>query len=111
MGSAFEAQTGRLVSSRNSANAGKPETTVVAIDEVQFFDPAVVEICEQLAEQGKRVICAGLDMDFRGVPFGPMPDSAGSLRTCDETTRHLCGLWRRSQPYPTFSRRRTRGLR
>ena len=51
-----------------------PETTVVAIDEVQFFDPAVIEICEQLAEQGKRVICAGLDMDFRGVPFGPMPD-------------------------------------
>ena len=51
-----------------------PGTTVVAIDEVQFFDPAVVEICEQLAEQGKRVICAGLDMDFRGVPFGPMPD-------------------------------------
>ncbi|RMD52119.1 MAG: thymidine kinase [Candidatus Thermofonsia bacterium] len=52
----------------------EPETTVVAIDEVQFFDPEIVEICEQLAEAGKRVICAGLDMDFRGVPFGPMPD-------------------------------------
>ncbi|MCP4420384.1 MAG: thymidine kinase [Chloroflexi bacterium] len=49
-------------------------TTVVAIDEVQFFDTAVINICEQLVEQGKRVICAGLDMDFRGVPFGPMPD-------------------------------------
>lgn len=51
-----------------------PETTVVAIDEVQFFDPEVVYVCETLADQGKRVICAGLDTDFRGEPFGPMPD-------------------------------------
>lgn len=50
------------------------DTTVVAIDEVQFFDAGVIEVCETLAEQGKRVICAGLDTDFRGVPFGPMPD-------------------------------------
>lgn len=50
-----------------------PDTTVVAIDEVQFFDEAVIEVCDALAEDGKRVICAGLDMDFRGVPFGPMP--------------------------------------
>ena len=49
------------------------ETTVVAVDEVQFFDHAVIEVCETLVDQGKRVICAGLDMDFRGVPFGPMP--------------------------------------
>lgn len=48
-------------------------TTVVAIDEVQFFDDGVIKVCETLAEQGKRVICAGLDMDFRGEPFGPMP--------------------------------------
>lgn len=51
----------------------EPATTVVAIDEVQFFEPAVVEICEELAHRGKRVICAGLDMDFRGEPFGPIP--------------------------------------
>ena len=51
-----------------------PETTVVAIDEVQFFDPAIVDVCEQLANAGKRVICAGLDSDFRGKPFGPMPE-------------------------------------
>lgn len=50
-----------------------PNTTVVAIDEVQFFEEAVVDVCEALAQQGKRVICAGLDMDFRGIPFGPMP--------------------------------------
>lgn len=49
-------------------------TTVVAIDEVQFFDTAVIDVCEQLVAQDKRIICAGLDMDFRGVPFGPMPD-------------------------------------
>jgi thymidine kinase len=50
-----------------------PETDVVAIDEVQFFDEDIVEVCEALAQDGKRVICAGLDMDFRGVPFGPIP--------------------------------------
>jgi len=46
---------------------------VIAIDEVQFFDMAIVDVCNILANQGKRVICAGLDMDFRGVPFGPIP--------------------------------------
>ncbi len=46
---------------------------VIAIDEVQFFDTAIVGVCNTLADQGKRVICAGLDMDFRGVPFGPIP--------------------------------------
>lgn len=51
-----------------------PETTVVAIDEVQFFENDVVTLCESLADQGMRVICAGLDTDFRGAPFGPMPD-------------------------------------
>ena len=49
------------------------ETQVVAIDEVQFFDEDVIEICEILAEQGKRVMVAGLDTDFRGEPFGVMP--------------------------------------
>ncbi len=50
------------------------DTTVVAFDEVQFFDPEIVDVCETLAQQGKRVLCAGLDMDFRGVPFGLMPE-------------------------------------
>jgi thymidine kinase len=50
-----------------------PETTVVAIDEVQFFDDDIVAVCEQLADEGRRVICAGLDTDFRGIPFGAMP--------------------------------------
>jgi thymidine kinase len=51
----------------------EPNTTVVAIDEAQFFDDEVVSLCEDLADRGLRVIVAGLDMDFRGEPFGPMP--------------------------------------
>jgi thymidine kinase len=46
---------------------------LIAIDEVQFFDNGVVSLCDELADLGKRVVCAGLDMDFRGEPFGPMP--------------------------------------
>jgi thymidine kinase len=46
---------------------------VVGIDEAQFFDAGIVAICETLALQGKRVIIAGLDLDFRGIPFGPIP--------------------------------------
>ena len=44
------------------------------IDEAQFFDEAIVEVCNTLANSGKRVIVAGLDMDFAGKPFGPMPN-------------------------------------
>ena len=51
----------------------RPDTTVVAIDEAQFFEPAVGELCQRLAARGVRVIIAGLDQDFRGDPFGPMP--------------------------------------
>ena len=46
---------------------------VVAIDEAQFFDKGLVEVCRKLADMGIRVIVAGLDMDFKGQPFGPMP--------------------------------------
>lgn len=46
---------------------------VVGIDEAQFFDEAIVEVCNKLANSGKRVIVAGLDMDFEGKPFGSMP--------------------------------------
>jgi thymidine kinase len=54
-------------------NQVEPETHVIAIDEVQFFDDAIVDVCDALALQGKRIIVAGLDLDFRGEPFGPMP--------------------------------------
>ncbi len=49
-------------------------TGVVGIDEAQFFDSGLPAVCQSLALRGKRVIVAGLDMDFRGLPFGPMPD-------------------------------------
>lgn len=47
---------------------------VVGVDEAQFFDDELVEVCQELAGRGIRVIVAGLDMDYRGKPFGPMPD-------------------------------------
>jgi thymidine kinase len=49
------------------------EADVVGVDEAQFFDDGIVDVCEALANQGKRVIVAGLDLDYRGKPFGPMP--------------------------------------
>lgn len=49
------------------------DAQVVGIDEAQFFDNAIVEVCNELANSGKRVIVAGLDMDFKGISFGPMP--------------------------------------
>lgn len=49
------------------------DVDVVGIDEAQFFDNGIVEVCIKLANQGTRVIVAGLDMDFAGRPFGPMP--------------------------------------
>ena len=47
---------------------------VVGIDEAQFFDQSIVEVCNTLANKGKRIIVAGLDMDYEGKPFGPMPN-------------------------------------
>ena len=49
------------------------EVDVIGIDEAQFFDEGIVDVCNSLANQGFRVIVAGLDMDFRAKPFGPMP--------------------------------------
>ncbi len=50
------------------------DVEVVGIDEAQFFDQSIVEVCRQLADSGVRVIVAGLDMDFLGKPFGSMPE-------------------------------------
>ncbi|MBB77415.1 MAG: thymidine kinase [Crocinitomicaceae bacterium] len=47
---------------------------VVAIDETQFFDNGIINVCNELSKDGVRVIIAGLDMDFKGMPFGPMPE-------------------------------------
>jgi thymidine kinase len=51
-----------------------PQAHVIAIDEAQFFDVGLVEVCEELAKEGRRVLAAGLDLDFRGEPFGPIPE-------------------------------------
>ncbi|WP_100374199.1 thymidine kinase [Bacillus sp. FJAT-45037] len=48
------------------------DTQVVAVDEVQFFDEGIIAVADELADRGVRVICAGLDQDFRGEPFGPI---------------------------------------
>jgi len=49
------------------------ECDVIGVDEAQFFDQSIVEICNKLADNGIRIVVAGLDMDFMGKPFGPMP--------------------------------------
>jgi len=60
------------------------EIDVVGIDEAQFFDEGLVDVCNQLAADGIRVIVAGLDMDYKGVPFGPMPQL---MAIADEVTK------------------------
>jgi len=60
------------------------DAQVVGIDEVQFFGEDLLEAVHRLARDGKRVICAGLDMDYRGIPFGIMPQL---LAICDEPTK------------------------
>ena len=60
------------------------DVDVVGIDEAQFFDDGIVEVCSELANNGTRVIVAGLDMDFRRIPFGPMP---ALLSIADDVTK------------------------
>jgi len=62
----------------------KSETQVVAIDEIQFFSDEIVNVCQQLADQGKRVVVAGLDQDFRGEPFGPIPALMATAEIVDK---------------------------
>lgn len=70
-GSEFDASP--IAISADILAALKPDTTVVAIDEAQFIDEGIVDVVNQLAENGIRVIVGGLDLDFRGEPFGWMP--------------------------------------
>ncbi|MGI1690574.1 thymidine kinase [Thermoanaerobacter uzonensis] len=62
------------------------DTEVIAIDEIQFFDHSIVDVVREIADLGKRVICAGLDMDFRGEPFGPTPDIMAIAESVDKLT-------------------------
>ncbi|MDE5423125.1 thymidine kinase [Ancylomarina sp. DW003] len=60
------------------------DVDVIGIDEAQFFDDGLAEVCNELANQGIRVIVAGLDMDFQGNPFGPIP---GLMATAEYVTK------------------------
>ncbi len=62
----------------------EPDTTVVAIDEAQFFDNQIIAVAQDLANRGLRVIVAGLDTDFRGEPFGPMPVLMAQAESVDK---------------------------
>lgn len=62
----------------------KTSTDVIAIEEAQFFDERIVTVCGRLADEGYEVIATGLDMDFRGQPFGPMP---ALLAVADEVVK------------------------
>lgn len=64
----------------------KPDTEVVGIDEAHFFGNEVVDVCEKLADSGRRVIVAGLDQDYRGVPFEPV---AKLLAVAEYVTKNL----------------------
>ncbi len=70
-GETVEAQP--VDSSEEIARLWQPETEVVAVDEVQFLDEGMVAVANTFADRGVRIVLAGIDMDFRGLPFGPMP--------------------------------------
>jgi thymidine kinase len=84
-------EAGAVSTSEELLESIKPETDVVAVEEAQFFDEGIVDACRSLADSGYQVIVAGLDMDFRGWPFGPMPDL---LAEADEVVklRAICAI-------------------
>jgi thymidine kinase len=81
-GNDFDAQP--IKSSAELLDQLDANTTVVAVDEAQFFDPKIIEIIQKLADDGLRVIVAGLDTDFRGEPFGPMPTLMAQAERVDK---------------------------
>ncbi len=82
------------------------DTEVVAIDEVQFFDNDIIEVCDTLADAGKRVMVAGLDSNFRGEPFGPMP----TLLTMAEFVTKLSAVCNRCGSPATRTQRIINGV-
>jgi thymidine kinase len=77
------------------------DVDVVGIDEAQFFDIGLIEVCNRLADTGIRVIVAGLDMDFKGLPFGPVP----SLMACAEDVTKLHAVCMRCGNLAQYSHR------
>ena len=84
-------EAGAVSTSEELLERIEPETDVVAVEEAQFFDEGIVDACRSLADSGYQVIVAGLDMDFRGRPFGPMPSL---LAEADEVVklRAICAI-------------------
>ena len=84
-------EAGAVFTSEELLESIKPETDVVAVEEAQFFDEGIVDACRSLTDSGYQLIVAGLDMDFRGRPFGPMPDL---LAEADEVVklRAICAI-------------------
>ncbi len=72
-----------------------PSTEVIGVDEAQFFDAGIVEVCQRIADQGKRVIVAGLDKDYRGAPFGPIPTL---MAVAEDVTKTLAICMRCGSP-------------
>jgi thymidine kinase len=71
--SQFKAPSQTIKKAKDILDLVEKDTEVVAIDEAQFFDNDIVDVCNALADNGKRVIVAGLDQDYLAKPFGPMP--------------------------------------
>ena len=70
-------------------------TEVVGVDEAQFFDAGIVAVCQRMADQGKRVIVAGLDKDYRGAPFEPIPSL---MAVAEDVTKTLAICMRCGSP-------------
>jgi thymidine kinase len=93
--SAMRIDAERVTHARQILERLDARTQVVGIDEAQFFDERLVEVCERLANMGKRVVVAGLDQDFLGRPFDPIPQL---LAKAEEITKTLAICMRCGNP-------------
>jgi thymidine kinase len=97
-----------VASSAELMNKLDPRAEVVGIDEAHFFDQGLVEVCQRMADGGKRVIVAGLDKDYRGTPFEPVP---ALMAVAEDVTKTLaicvrCGAPANNTQRPTESAER-----
>ena len=96
-----------IVSNDNEILDISKKYQVIGIDEAQFFGNSLVEMCNKLANKGKRVIVAGLDMDFRGKPFGPMPN----LMATAEFVSKLHAVCRQTGGMANYTNRKSKDKR